>query len=792
MRKAVNITDDDLALLEVLDDPVFFGEFVRSGETELEVDMGWSFDNYQKRMLLDKNHYLSVCTGRSTGKTVSMETRIIFDAVSNKYKNASDNEILLVVQNKAQLEPVFLRLVTFFRRNHLLKNFVDRLSVNFGEHLIKLLNGATIRCRIVGASADSNVIGLHVPCIYVDEGQVFSYLAWNSLQQCFPAGTKVATPSGYKNIEAIGVGDIIFSFKEKGHKKILEQKVLNVIKKPLNDNVLKIETACGSVVCTDTHEFLTYRKGNSKVYKPASSLSIGDRVTKLIDMSNFGTLVDDIVYGDMCAQKREHLSDLQVNHAYGIKTVSDSWLDNLTVAGIACWYMDDGSINAGDFVSIRTFGFSYKEQVLLVSKLDEFGFIFDIRTNKGKQHYLVCKNPETFLLATMPYAVESMQYKFRLPMSKDILNIKSIGITDEFVYDLEVEGVHNYIADNFVVHNCLTTWDDDFTLWVSGVPNGLREKNVLFECDNDIKFSTHRVSRLNNKRYTEEQNGSDLRQYGGEQGDDYVHLVLGEHGSPAFSVFDRKLMRIEDYPVTLSLINNLSLEAVQGKFHEILNAPELTVEHDLVCAGIDAGFSNDPTIITILYRHKDVWREFARYELRRIKYPTQAKIINWLDNIYRFNMIAMDAGHSGLALGQWLQDDDEYIHKNFASRLIMVDFQGSVVTGYDEEGKDIKDRIRKFTIQTLQKWSQNDQMIAFSIQDEEVISELERVGFTRDMLGQPKFFVYSAQGGQRGDDHILASLLCWVYGYYYEYYSPERPIIKGKYSDLAGGGWNLS
>jgi len=220
---------------------------------------------------------------------------------------------------------------------------------------------------------------------------------------------------------------------------------------------------------------------------------------------------------------------------------------------------------------------------------------------------------------------------------------------------------------------------------------------------------------------------------------------------------------------------------------------------DLIIAGIDAGFSNDPTIITILWRDKatGIWREFLRYELRRIKYPTQAKIIDWLDTIYRFNMLCIDAGSSGLALCQILQDNDgDFKSKGYLKRLIPVDFQANVVTGYEEDKNDpkkqieVKDRVRKFTIQTLQKWSQNDQIIAFSDQDDDVISELERVGFTRDMLGQPKFFVYSPQGGQKGEDHILASLLTWVYGYYNNYFSPQRPTTKGKYSDLAGAKWN--
>lgn len=527
MKEKVVLSEGDLAVLEIIEDPVLFGEFIRSTDEEIGMGQGWHYDNYQRKMLVDSSPYISIATGRTTGKTASMETRIIHTAVSNKYKKASANEILLVVQNKSQLEPVFLRLINFFRRHPLLEHFVDRFGVNMSSHEIRLLNGCLVRCRIVGSTADSNVIGLHVPCIFVDEGQVFNYAAWNSLMQC------------------------------------------------------------------------------------------------------------------------------------------------------------------------------------------------------------------------------------------------------------------------------LTTWDEGFSLWVSGVPNGLREKNVLYECDQiDGKFSRHNVSRLSSIRYTKQQHETDLKQYGGENGDDYVHLVLGEHGSPAFSVFDRKLMRIEGYPVTVSILNNVSLEQHAGQYNELLIAPELTADiqrkHDLIVAGIDAGFSNDPTIITILWRDREtlVWRELTRFELRRIKYPIQAKIIDWLDTIYRFNMISIDAGHSGLALCQILQDETgDFKSKNFSKRLIPVDFQANVITGYDDDDKEIKDRVRKFTIQTLQKWSQNDQIIAFTTQDDDIITELERVGFTRDMLGQPKFFVYSPQGGQKGEDHLLASLLTWVYGYYYKYYSPEKPKGKGKYGDLAHGGW---
>ena len=1209
-KDRAHLSEEDLAVIEIVDDPVFFGEFIRSTEDELKEELGWVYDNYQRLMLLDESSYVSVCTGRATGKTASLESKLIWTAISNKYRGTSSNEVLLVVQNKAQLDPVFLRLVQFLRKHPLLRHFIDRGSINFSQHEIKLLNDCLIRCRIVGSSADSNVIGLHVPCVFVDEAQVFNYVAWNSLLQCFPAGTRVMTENGYKNIEDMVAGDVVVSALEKGYKKVVFQKVKKVIQHKRNtDKCFKIITQSGnSVICTSEHRFLTNnaKGGNSEVYKPARRIKKGDiLVTNLkLDLGSKidSITADDLIYGsmlgDMYIHPRGHITVGQANEQFTLqkhkiigktekpytvqpevgntiyrfevggykhlreffypeslqsgtgssrKVLTQAWLDKVTEAGLAFWYMDDGSYNGS--VQISTFAFTYDEHVMLVNHLKEkFGLIFDIHET-AKGNYLVCnpKSRDKFLQMTAPYVQPSMYYKYLTTTNDVVKDVKTVS-TIKVVYDLEIDGIPNYTANDFVVHNCINMWEPNFQLWVSGVPNGLREKNVLYEVDQlDDNFSRHRVSRLESKRYTPAQYHRDLKQYGGEGGDDFVHLVKGEHGSPAFSVFDRKQMKIEDYPVATSIINNLTLKAAGGNFSELLYAPPpsppmeryklwacysddtevltdngwklfknlakedkiatlsekgcleyqspinyisykytgdmcgvdsrfldllVTPNHNLYVAhtnrgnylnknfelvpaeevinkslrfkntckfegknisewvipsydveysynnrwdginshkhivpklllnteafveflgyfisegsldshriiisqskknnedfynkidnclhrlgvlytrqddgfrignaqiarylrsfgmddsykkhiprefldlskkylrilfdalmlgdgykrdntystcskrladdfqelvfrlgysssitvrnnigrkapngitrgftyvinfqtkylnpiintrgvthsftkhyegtvycvevpnhiimvrrngkpvwcgncGIDAGFSNDPTIISILWKDShDAWRFFARYELRRINYPTQAKIIDWLDTVYGFNMLTLDAGHSGLALGQMLQEQDEFKAKNFSKRLILVDFQGSVITGYDDEGKEQKDRVRKFTIQTLQNWAQGDpKRIIFSSQDEEVVNELERVGFTRDMLGVPKFFVYSPNGGQGGDDHNLASILTWVYGYYYEYFSPV-PAGKGRFSDLATGGWN--
>jgi len=849
MKEKIVLDEGDIAVLDMIEDPVVFGEFVRSTDEEIESGGSWRFNNYQKLMILDESPYVSVCTGRTTGKTVSLETKIVHNAVSNKYRKASANEVVLVVQNKSQLEPVFLRLTQFFRRHPFLKHFVDRTSINFSEHLIKLLNGAIVRCRIVGSSADSNIIGLHTPCILVDEAQVFNYVAWN----CLDGDTLVMSSNGSTKIKDLVEGDCVFTYIPGVGLRIT--KVDKCFSRTVNKLITIKTDSDDTIKCTPEHRLWCTKNHNFK-FIAAGELSVGDKIKSVHNVNNdiyyqptvsefiYGTLLGDghlekLAHGSRYKQVHSYNQNAYVDFKYNIvkdfvtappkimkncghgnssycfntvsntlfddiysltyinkrKCVTREWLDKLTPFSLAVWYMDDGSLSHNRRVTLATCSFSGDEVDLI---LDYFKSKYGIEFTYEHNGIISCNtaNSKRFLDLVSSYVIPSMKYKTLLTFNSTITDIvTTAGIFD--VYDIEVESEeHKFIANNIVSSNslgqCLTQWDEGFQMWISGVPNGLREKNILYEADNlDEKWSRYNVSRLQSPRYTEDQNKSDLKQYGGAEGDDYIHLVLGEHGVPAFSVFDRKLMKIESYDVVLGMLNNLTLEQAGGKFYEVLKAPDIiSAKPDLIACAVDAGFSNDPTIITILYRQDSLWRIFLRYELRRIKYPMQAKIINWLDNIYGFNMITLDAGSSGLALGQMLQDLDEFKGKDYQKRLTLVDFQGGVVVDYNEDGKEVKDRVRKFTIQTLQKWSQNDQIIVFSDRDDEMLSELERVGFTRDMLGQPKYFVYSPMGGQRGDDHILASLLTWVYGYYYEYYSPEKPKTKGKYSDLARGGWN--
>jgi intein/homing endonuclease len=1203
--------------------------------------------------------------------TEVLQLRILHDVISNKFKTGSANEVLLVTPNRAQLDPIFLRFIQLFRKHPLLKHFIDKNSINVSSHEIKLLNGSMIRCRIVGQAGDSNVVGMHVPQIYVDESQLINWLAWNSLLQtlngwednfgvwvsgvpnglrernvlfvcdqqdekfsrhnlsrlmsprytkeqykndlkqyggedsddfvhlvCFPEGTPIVTSEGIKDITSIKVGDYVLSANG------LYTKVTEIQNREYTGDLVGIKTfgdyrtyystpehpilstktskctSCGKFDwkcwygCNkcNKQEYINYNREfikakeitkEHRLHYPLSSYSNN------ISSINISDLVSDVILvGDRVRVSSNRIkSGKYINNKTikgDLQNKVDLDYDFMTLLG---WYLAEGS-------SIREqclqFCLSGDETNVAnnLSRILKDKFNLTATISKGRGNSLYVKVYSTLLCRL--FVSLCGKYSWGKSINPIILNLNIDKIKPMVDAYFEGDGTVRK-GDRYNEKSCVSVSINlinsiRLLLFRLGVfstisknPGGrlvqiLDNKSKNTTRDSYVLSLTEDSKRryINDGLYTVRVKELNKLPFSGkvynlttESGTyclpSYIVHNCGEHGSPAFSVFDRKLMLIEDYPVARSSINNISLEQNQGNFSSLLDCPE-PLTHDLIClacydkdtevltnsgwklfkdvtyidklatlgvdrnieyqfprklisykytgdmynigsrfidlkvtpnhkvyvshkkrggyinnkfelvniedvsndsmkfmntcnykgetrdtisipgytkevigkrggirvykgkekplelktevfmellgyfisegftgygrvcisqskktnyenfvvidnflkdngfnytsndggftlydtqlsnylggfsmtksylkyipreflnldkkyllylfkalmlgdgtkgynhygtsskqladdfqelvfrlgySGIikvtddigrkapngftrrvfyhinfqtkylnpvlntrgvqhvststyddmvycaevpnhilyvrrcgkpvwcgncDCGFSNDPSIFTILYLSKGIWRELARFELRRIKYPIQANIIGFLDSIYRFNMITVDNGSSGLALLQILADLPQFKDKANLDRLVPVDFQGNVVTGYEEDGTEIKDRVRKFTIQTLQKWTQNDQIIALSRQDDDVISELERVGFTRDMLGVPKYFVYSPNGGQKGDDHILASLLTWVYGIYNKMYSPTQPKgITGKYSDLASGGWN--
>lgn len=312
---------------------------------------------------------------------------------------------------------------------------------------------------------------------------------------------------------------------------------------------------------------------------------------------------------------------------------------------------------------------------------------------------------------------------------------------------------------------------------VSGVPTGMREKNVLYHVDQENPgYSKMRVSAYDNPRISESDIISFEEQYGGKDSDDFIHYVLGQHGKPVFALFDRSLLAIENYPILRMEIDGIKLsDNIAEMFTKIESFPALTEKNYGVILGIDLGYT-EPTAIQILYLdHYERLRFHGRIKLSKTPYPVQEKIIDMLDTRFRPMIIGMDAGNAGLSVIQTLKTATDYTHKNYNKRLYPIDFSSSTVIGVNPDGEENKVKTKVLTVSILQDYCNNRRLI-FSHTDPEMITELERMTYTKNQNGDISYRTLTERGGTRGEDHFTSALLCGVGSYYFtKEYNLQKP-----------------
>jgi hypothetical protein len=308
----------------------------------------------------------------------------------------------------------------------------------------------------------------------------------------------------------------------------------------------------------------------------------------------------------------------------------------------------------------------------------------------------------------------------------------------------------------------LNTWTPGYREIVSGVPTGLREKNVLYTVDMEVdSYSKHRASAYDNPRITEQDIKKAIEQYGGEDTDDFIHYVLGQHGKPVFSLFDRSLLKIENYPVYKLSIDGLKTEDLLEIKTKLDLFPKVTESNYGILFGIDLGYT-EPTAISVFYiDEKDRIKFHGRIKLSKVSYPLQEKIIDILDSRFKPIIIGVDRGNAGISVIQNLQEHTDYVHKNYRERLYPIEFSSSISLGIDLDGNENKVKAKPFFVSVLQEMANNHRVI-FSTTDPEMITELERMTYTKSPSGDITYKTVTERGGKRGDDHFTSALLCGV------------------------------
>lgn len=302
----------------------------------------------------------------------------------------------------------------------------------------------------------------------------------------------------------------------------------------------------------------------------------------------------------------------------------------------------------------------------------------------------------------------------------------------------------------------VNTWEKGFQVFVCGTPSGERENNVLYFTDQvSAQYQQFRVSAHDNPRYSPSDEERNLQQYGGADSDDYQRLVLGEHASPVSMLFAKGSLPLQNIPVHVARLTQQELALDPLKLNRLIDSFPLL---DKTAVGIDLGFT-DPTIISFFHQQGKSWVNYGRIRLVHIEYPTQIKIINRLDDRYKFLFVAIDEGHAGVAVTQELIAN--YPHKNYIERLVSVNFAASHIVGVDLDDKEIKLRVRSLAVEKLRRLFNNGKLF-LPTKDQELLSELERVEAYRGRMGKTLYRVRTSRGGH-GADHIFASLLCFAY-----------------------------
>ena len=301
---------------------------------------------------------------------------------------------------------------------------------------------------------------------------------------------------------------------------------------------------------------------------------------------------------------------------------------------------------------------------------------------------------------------------------------------------------------------------------VAGVPDGRRERNVLYYVDQeDPLFTKHNIPSARNPRWTEDAEQNARRQFGGVNSEAYIHMVLGEHGSPVWSIFDRSTMMLENYDTRITELWNHQIKSdSQAGYKQILELPPMPKSAEQIMFGIDLGYT-DPTAIVVLYRIMDRWRQLVRMNWHQIPYDMQENLISYLANKYPPSIIGVDEGSSGKAVIQHLLNDEKYRARKFNDILIPVNFASTITIGRDEENKEIKVRAKEFGVPYLQELT-NTHKIVYPTRDEDLITELERTTYTKSASGRLTFRTFTEGGGLRGGDHNLAAYLSAFIAYY--------------------------
>jgi hypothetical protein len=182
---ATRIFNDEIIIGESLGNPVDFFSFVLLHQAR----------DYQEDILLEAGN-LCCASSRGIGKTWSIRGNVLYVAYHNP-----DKEGLITAPNAAHLKPLFEKIIGDIYNSPMLRRYVKRV-LRSPDYYIEFSNGFKLHGRIAGTSGGTNVLGLHVDFLWVDEGQLYTQQPTEQLQGCLNEGCVIrifGVPNGVRD-----------------------------------------------------------------------------------------------------------------------------------------------------------------------------------------------------------------------------------------------------------------------------------------------------------------------------------------------------------------------------------------------------------------------------------------------------------------------------------------------------------------------------------------------------------------------------------------------------------------
>lgn len=282
---------------------------------------------------------------------------------------------------------------------------------------------------------------------------------------CFPGGTTVDTHAGYADISTLKVGDNVWSYNHETNRQ--ELKKVQAISSKHVSRMVQVTTARGrQVLCTPEHPFFCTEK---QEYRPAVNLKSGDVLARFerphaSPENGFGAQVRPLLEAVRKASLRIYQS-FQEKYKRGIllKSVLPAPSQREEPAQVCRLQLPDGDENPQVLPGVQA-------EILEPTNCDIRQSIqknktsrYDSRPNEVQPMLLGEKNlgspyrrgREKQYLGEPDHSLSAVPYG-PSPCSDQVVSVKEVSFVEkQKVYDIQVEGNHNFFAQGILVHNCI-------------------------------------------------------------------------------------------------------------------------------------------------------------------------------------------------------------------------------------------------------------------------------------------------------------------------------------------------